>query len=231
MPQLDDNAGLLTGFLAAKRYAVARPHLRGRVLDVGCANGMLSQWCQPDAYLGVDIDAESIGIARRQRPDFRFATQLPTDEHFDTIVALALIEHVKDPAGLLATLRPLLSQAGAIVITTPHPRIEWAHTLGAKVHLFSQEAHEEHEDLIDLARMRQIAADGGVTVAHYQRFLFGANQLFLLTAHREGCPADLPAGIVRRQVPVPSTESSPDAHPDDGHDYDPDDQSRQISPT
>jgi 2-polyprenyl-3-methyl-5-hydroxy-6-metoxy-1,4-benzoquinol methylase len=181
MPQLDDNAGLLTGFLAAKRYEVARPHLRGRVLDFGCANGLLSQWCRPDAYLGVDIDAASIEIARRERPGFRFERELPADEQFDTIVALALIEHLKDPTGVLATLRPLLSPAGAIVITTPHPRIEWAHTLGAKVGLFSHEAHEEHEDLIDLPRMKEIAAGARLTVAHYQRFLFGANQLFLLS--------------------------------------------------
>ena len=188
MPQLDDNAGLMTGFLAAKRYKVAGPHLRGRVLDVGCASGLLSQWCQPDAYLGVDIDAASIEIARRERPGYRFETQLPTDEQFDTIVALALIEHVKDPTGLLATLRPLLSPTGAMVITTPHPRMEWAHTLGARVRLFSPEAHEEHEDLIDLSRMKQIAADAQLAVVHNQRFLFGANQMFLLAADQRGLP-------------------------------------------
>lgn len=180
MPQLDDNAGLLTGFLAAQRYKVARPHLRGKVLDFGCANGLLTQWCKPDAYLGVDIDAASIDIARRERPGFRFETELPAGEQFDTIVALALIEHVKDPSGLLATLRPLLSSAGAMVITTPHPRMEWAHTVGAKVHLFSHEAHEEHEDLINLELMKKVAADAGLAVTHYQRFLFGANQLFLI---------------------------------------------------
>lgn len=186
MPQLDDNAGLLTRFLAAKRYDAARPHLCGRVLDVGCANGLLSQWCRPDAYLGVDIDAASIEIARREHPGLRFETQLPTDEQFDTIVALALIEHVKDPTGMLATLRPLLTPVGHMVITTPHPRMEWAHTLGARLHLFSHEAHEEHEDLLDLARMKQVAAEAGLTIAHYGRFLFGANQLFILTASREG---------------------------------------------
>jgi len=152
MPQLTDNAGLLTGYLARSRYSVARPHLRGRVLDFGCANGLLTQWCQPAAYVGVDIDEQSVAASRRERPEFRFETSLPIDEGFDTVVALALIEHVKDPADLLCTLGEVLRPAGVLVLTTPHPRMEWAHTAGAKLRLFSHEAHEEHEDLIDLRR-------------------------------------------------------------------------------
>ena len=81
------------------------------------------------------IDPASLDTARRERPGFRFDSALPVDEEFDTIVILAVIEHVKDPTGLLAKLSPLLSKAGAMVITTPHPRMEWAHTVGAKVHL------------------------------------------------------------------------------------------------
>lgn len=180
MPQLDDNAGVLTGYLARQRSEVARPHLRGRILDIGCANGHMATWCRPDAYLGVDIDPASIEIARREHPDYRFDTSMPTDEQFDTIVALAMIEHVKDPAGVLASWRPLLTGAGCVVLTTPHPRVEWVHTAGAKVKLFSQEAHDEHEDLIDLARMKELVVGSGLEVYHYQRFLYGANQLFLL---------------------------------------------------
>ncbi len=180
MPQLDDNAGLLTSYLATKRYSAARPHLRGRVLDVGCANGSLTEWCRADAYVGVDIDAASIEIARERHPEYRFQPDLPTGETFDTVVALALIEHVDDPGAFIEQLRGLLRVDGVIVLTTPHPRLEWAHTIGAKVHLFSHEAHEEHEELIDLPRMNAIAQGAGLEVFHHERFLFGANQLFLL---------------------------------------------------
>lgn len=180
MPQLTDNAGLLTSYLAKSRYAVARPHLRGRVLDFGCANGLLTQWCAPTAYLGVDIDEQSVAASRRERPGFRFETSLPAGEDFDTIVGLALIEHVKDPADLLRTLGQALRPAGVLVLTTPHPRMEWVHTAGAKVRLFSHEAHEEHEDLLDLPRMKELAAEADLKVCHYQRFLLGANQLFIL---------------------------------------------------
>ncbi len=105
MPQLDDNAGLLTSYLATQRYRAARPHLRGRVLDVGCANGSLTEWCRPDAYVGIDIDAASIAIARIRHPEYRFQHDLPADETFDTVVALALIEHVDDPGAFIEQLR------------------------------------------------------------------------------------------------------------------------------
>jgi 2-polyprenyl-3-methyl-5-hydroxy-6-metoxy-1,4-benzoquinol methylase len=182
MPQLDDGAGLLTGFLAAKRYEAARPYLSGRVLDFGCASGRLAEWCRPDAYVGVDIDVASLEIARRRHPSFRFAAELPTGELFDTIVALAVIEHVKDPAALLSTLGALLRPAGRVVITTPDPRLGWAHAAGARVRLFSREANEEHEELLGRARMTEVADEAGLSVAHFRRFLLGANQLFLLVA-------------------------------------------------
>jgi 2-polyprenyl-3-methyl-5-hydroxy-6-metoxy-1,4-benzoquinol methylase len=182
VPQLDDNAGLLTGYLARRRYAAARPHLRGRVLDVACASGALTEWCQPDSYIGVDIDERSIEIARERYPKFRFETELPFEETFDTIAVLALIEHLTKPAEFLIDLQPMLRPDGLIVLTTPHPRLEWAHDLGAKVHLFSREAQEEHETLIDRRRMDQLALDAGLEVFHFDRFLFGANQLFLLRA-------------------------------------------------
>jgi 2-polyprenyl-3-methyl-5-hydroxy-6-metoxy-1,4-benzoquinol methylase len=182
MPQLDDGAGLLTGFLAAKRYEAARPHLRGRILDVGCASGRLTAWCRPDEYVGVDIDVASIEIARRERPGFRFATELPAGEWFDTIVALAVLEHVRDPVALLSTLRLLLEPAGTMVVTTPNPRFGRAYAAGARVNLFSREAHEQHEELIDQVRMNRIAAAAGLRVTHVRRFLLGANQLFVLSA-------------------------------------------------
>jgi 2-polyprenyl-3-methyl-5-hydroxy-6-metoxy-1,4-benzoquinol methylase len=186
VPQLDDNAGLLTGYLAKKRYSAARPHLRGRVLDVACASGALAEWCDPDSYVGVDIDVRSIELARERHPNHRFETELPFEETFDTIAVLALIEHLTKPGEFLTDLLPMLRPDGLVVLTTPHPRLEWAHDVGAKVHLFSREAQEEHETLIDRRRMEQLALDAGFEVFHFTRFLFGANQLFLLRASSAG---------------------------------------------
>ncbi|HEU4619838.1 MAG TPA: class I SAM-dependent methyltransferase [Gammaproteobacteria bacterium] len=177
----DQMTGLLSGWLRRRRLDKADPYLRGRVLDYGCGVGMLASYCTREGYLGVDIDGPSLEIARARHPGYRFATVLPPGrERFDTIVALAVIEHVPRPAALLRQFARRLEPDGTIILTTPHPSLEWVHTLGASIGLFSSEASEEHEELIDLRRMRELGDEARLTVQTYERFLFGANQLFVL---------------------------------------------------
>lgn len=172
--------GLLSPYLRRQRFAAARPFLRGRVLDVGCGTGGLSQWVEPDTYLGVEVDALSRGRAQVANPRHRFVASLAeVDGKFDTVLALAVIEHVSDPAVFLATLADHLQRAPEprVVVTTPHPSVDWVHDAGAAVGLFSRHANEEHEDLLDRHKLRAAGAAAGLTMLSYKRFLFGANQI------------------------------------------------------
>jgi SAM-dependent methyltransferase len=172
--------GLLSPYLRRQRFAAARPFLRGRVLDVGCGAGGLSQWAEPDTYLGVEVDAFSRGRAQVANPRHRFVASLAeVDGKFDTVVALAVIEHVNDPAAFLTSLAShlQLSAEARVVVTTPHPSIDWVHDAGAAVGLFSRHANEEHEDLLDENKLRATGAAVGLTMQSYKRFLFGANQI------------------------------------------------------
>ena len=176
----DERGGSLSMWLQRRRLEIAVPHLRGRVLDFGSHRGVLTQYCDPSNYLGVEIDAASIAAGRAAHPDFTFVTELPDGEKFDTVAAFALIEHIDDPGALIARWADVLAPGGQIVLTTPHPNFEWVHTVGAKVGLFSNHAHDDHEDLIDKPRMTELAAPSGLVVEVYRRFLLGANQLFVL---------------------------------------------------
>lgn len=174
--------GLLSPFLRQRRTQAARPHLKGRVLDVGCGAGLLARYVAPADYLGIDIDAASLAQARAAFPNHRFElSATPPDGDFDTIVALAVIEHVATPDAFLQTLRDCLkpSPASTIVCTTPHPRMEWVHRVGARLGVFSQSANEEHQDLLNQATLQASGAAAGLTVQHYRRFLWGANQLII----------------------------------------------------
>jgi len=182
----DARGGSLSMWLQRRRLEIGVPYLRGRVLDFGSHRGVLTQHCEPDDYLGVEIDAESIAAAREAHPDYTFVTELPEGEKFDTVAAFALIEHIDDPGVLLAQWAEALAPGGQIVLTTPHPRFEWVHTVGAKVGLFSNHAHDDHEDLIDKKQMSQLGAPSGLVVEVYRRFLFGANQLFVLGRRGHG---------------------------------------------
>ena len=157
--------------------------MRGKVLDVGCGGGALAALIAPANYLGVDVDEDVLATARRIHPHHRFSASLPTTgDAFDTVVALAVIEHVDRPASFLRMLESFLhpSPESRIVLTTPHPLLGWVHTMGASVGVFSRHSSEEHKDLLGRRRLAATAADSGLRVMLYRRFLLGANQLAVL---------------------------------------------------
>jgi len=172
--------GLLSPFLRSQRIKAARPHLLGRVLDVGCGSGALAEAVAPDNYLGLEIDAASFASARKTYPQHTFenSNNIP-DGGFDTVVALAVIEHVPSPAEFLKSLSQALrpSPQARIICSTPHPSMDIVHALGAKVGLFSQAANDEHEDLLDRKALDLAGQDAGLVLKNYKRFLHGANQI------------------------------------------------------
>lgn len=182
----DQINGKLSPFLREKRFRAAEPYLSsGRVLDIGCGIGLLTRYVPAERYLGIDLDRGSVEEARRRNPGYRFLTleeftAHDPEERFDTIVGLAVIEHVPDPKAWLLEMKRRLASGGRMVLTTPHPRLEWAHTVGARLGLFSRAASEEHNVLIDQKLMGRFAGDTGLRVEGFKRFLCGANQLFIL---------------------------------------------------
>jgi SAM-dependent methyltransferase len=188
-------SGILSPFLRGCRLRAARPFIDGgRVLDMGCGTGSLADVVGPQQYLGVDMDAETVRLARRRHPEHTFLT---LDEFhdgrplpgFDVIVALAVIEHVPDPGGWLARLTAHLNRGGRIVLTTPHPAWHRVHDLGAAVGLFSREAAEEHQALLDEPTLSELAARAGLERIHSRRFLLGANQLLILRPPQPDSPS------------------------------------------
>ncbi len=176
--------GLLSPFLKAQRLKKASKYVRGRVLDYGCGAGDLGKFCSPDSYLGFDIDAQTLSIAKEKYPQLNFTNQFPvsdgSNEKYDSIILSAVIEHVEDPAALLKMLKKYLNPDGYIVLTTPHPSLGWAHRLGARFGIFSAEASKEHKALLGKDYINRIASQAKLHIAVYERFLFGANQLVVL---------------------------------------------------
>jgi len=172
--------GLLSPWLRGKRFDAARPYLHGRVLDFGCGSGAIASLVSSDRYLGVDQDEFSLQQARLKFPRHQFQSELPrVDEKFDSIISLAVIEHVSDPSGLLRTLSGYLNESdeARLIVTTPHPSVDWVHDLGAAIGLFSKHANEEHEDLLDRRKLEAAGDQAGLKLKSYRRFLFGANQI------------------------------------------------------
>ncbi len=176
----DQADGLLSSWLRRKRIKMVRPYLQGRILDVGCGVGALSELTSPDLYFGVDIDEESLQIARKKYPRYRFEKDYQENLRFDTIVLLAVIEHIKVKQVFLERLESMLAANGRIIVTTPHPSVRRVHSLGSKIGLFSATANQEHDQLLDYDCVEKLVAQTGLIISQYKRFLFGANQLFVL---------------------------------------------------
>jgi 2-polyprenyl-3-methyl-5-hydroxy-6-metoxy-1,4-benzoquinol methylase len=149
-------------------------------LDCGCGVGHWASRVASQNYVGFDIDPESLELARRAFPQHTFRSEMPSGADFDTVLLLAVIEHVADPVGFIRRVSSLLVDGGRVVLTTPRPSFEWIHTLGAKLGLFSAEASEEHEELLDHRAIERLAQNSGLELAVFERFLGGANQLAVL---------------------------------------------------
>lgn len=172
--------GLLSPYLRRKRIQAVAPYLRGRILDFGCRSGALATQIDADKYLGVEIDNLSLQQAQGRFSKHCFDSKLPELSYkFDTVVSLAVIEHVSDPVDFLRTLAAYLgdAQSSHIVITTPHPSVDLVHDLGAAIGLLSRHANEEHEDFLDRSKLETAGKQAGLRLVFYSRFLLGANQI------------------------------------------------------
>jgi 2-polyprenyl-3-methyl-5-hydroxy-6-metoxy-1,4-benzoquinol methylase len=114
--------------LVARRLAEIERRLGrrgGRLLDVGCATGVLVEAARARGWtaIGVDISEFAAAQCRARGLDVRLGdlanAGLP-DEHFDVVVLDDTIEHLLDPAGALRTVGQLLRPGGTITLNTPN---------------------------------------------------------------------------------------------------------------
>ena len=135
----------------------------------------------PDRYVGFDIDESTLEVARARYPSHRFTSQLPEGEAFDTVVSMAVIEHVEDPVEYLLGLRAFVRDGGCVILTTPHPSSKAIYGLGARLGIFSKLASEEHHPLLGEAEIARSAQAAELQVVRFGTFMAGANQLAVLS--------------------------------------------------
>jgi SAM-dependent methyltransferase len=95
------------------------------VLDLGCRYGALTRvYATGNRVVGVDVDRDALAEAAKLGIETRWADvdePLPfSDETFDVVVAGELLEHVRDPARLVAESRRVLRPGGRLVASVPN---------------------------------------------------------------------------------------------------------------
>ncbi|MDR0200094.1 MAG: class I SAM-dependent methyltransferase [Streptococcaceae bacterium] len=120
------------GFLSSffKRYIVRHLKLQPgeRVLDVGCANGVLLELLQENTEIdahGLDISSEMIRVAKARAPQMDFicgrAEDLPfTDKSMDVVICSASFHHFPHPDSFLEEAMRVLVPGGRLVVAEIH---------------------------------------------------------------------------------------------------------------
>ena len=115
-------------FAGPERQTLFKRYVGGpgrRVLDLGCRDGALSQaYLEGNDVVGVDADRDALAAAERLGIETHWADldqplDFP-DSSFDVVVAGELLEHLRDPAPLVAEIRRVLRPGGTFVASVPN---------------------------------------------------------------------------------------------------------------
>ncbi|MDR1992693.1 MAG: class I SAM-dependent methyltransferase [Nitrososphaerota archaeon] len=187
----------LTDFLRKKRSLVVSKLASGTVLDVGCGPAEIINYFPKESkvrYIGIDTDEEQITVLIKNYPSLDFfwvnvdEQNLPSPVltlTFDTVLLIAVIEHLKRPEVLLGQLSGIVKCSGKLIITTATPTGEFIHNILAIFGLTSFEAVREHKTSAhasySVSDMARLVAPFGFKLEKQCSFEFGLNQVVVFT--------------------------------------------------
>ena len=170
-----------------------------RVLDIGCGGGLLSEAMalRGATVTGLDMAAASLNVAKLHGLESgveveycrdtaeRYAEQHPTA--FDVVTCLEMLEHVPDPASVIAAAARLVKSGGQVFFSTINrtPKAYALAVIGAEylLNLLPKGAHD-YAKFIKPSELESWSRASGLRFAHMegfrynpftQRFTMGAN--------------------------------------------------------
>lgn len=159
-----DNPSFIDKFLQNRRFREVKPFLAGDVLDFGGNQGELGKHVR-GKYLVVNYDHSVMDKT-----------------HYDTIVCLAVIEHI-DPTEVLKIFykfKEILKEDGKIFLTTPtkaaKPILEFVAFLG----MIDKISIADHKYYWRKREIYSLAEKTGLVIKQYRKFQLGFNQLVIL---------------------------------------------------
>jgi 2-polyprenyl-3-methyl-5-hydroxy-6-metoxy-1,4-benzoquinol methylase len=152
------------------RFKKAIPFLKGDVLDFGGNDGELEQYVS-GSYTLVNYDHAPM-----------------KNKTFDTIVALAVIEHI--PVGnvfdVFKSFNSKLRPDGTLLLTTPTPQAKPLLELMAFLNLLDKQNIREHKHYWTKEDIYNLAEKNGFVVIAYKKFQWGFNQMAILARKVSG---------------------------------------------
>jgi SAM-dependent methyltransferase len=152
-----------------------------RLLDVGCADGVLLRRLAPRLAraVGVDPHAErSISAGVELLPGHFPGEPRFADGSFDCVTLLAVLEHVAEPEAVARECHRVLSPGGRVVLTVPHPFVDRILDLLMRLRLVDGMEAEEHHGF-DCSATGMLFERAGFATRVDRRFQLGLNRLFV----------------------------------------------------
>ena len=142
------------------------PHL----LDVGCSSGSLLTVASNIGLSVSGVEPAALAAETAQKNGFNvYAGYLhqaayPSD-HFDIVTLFEIVEHLSDPASLIAECRRVLKPGGILAINTPNAASWTAKFMGARWEGFSLTGLGGHASFFTPGSMRSLARVSRLQIA------------------------------------------------------------------
>ena len=162
--------------LAKRRLEAVLPHVRGRLLDLGCGDNKLVRRYEN----GVGVDVHPWRGADLVVPD---SSSLQWEaETFDTITIIAALNHMPNRAAVLRECRRVLRADGQMVVTMLTPRTSriW-HWLRGQRDADQRERGMKPGEVYGFlpGEIIDLFASSGFTLASQKRFMCGLNRVYV----------------------------------------------------
>jgi 2-polyprenyl-3-methyl-5-hydroxy-6-metoxy-1,4-benzoquinol methylase len=140
-----------------------------RLMDVGAGNGYFVYLARKEFGLqadGLEIsDAESAYAREMFGIDFIRSELAHVEGRYDALTSFNVIEHVPNPAALLAGMRERLNDGGYLIVTTPNPSCIHRRILGLQK--WNMVAPPHHINLFTRVALEEMLEHAGFEVLEY----------------------------------------------------------------
>lgn len=180
----DQSRGFTPRLIACRAHVLGQLLAPGEVLDLGCADGLLTRHLARRHDRVVAVDASPLRLQRTRsrcadlpagRVELREALfedfEPKEGERFDAVVLSCVLEHLADPAALLARAASWLRPGGRVVAIVPnagslHRRAGvLMGLLSSGGDLAAADEALDHERIYTLETLREVVRQAGLRVA------------------------------------------------------------------
>jgi SAM-dependent methyltransferase len=160
--------------LESWRHRKVLPHVRGRLLDVGCGfNNLVRAY---DGGVGVDVyhwPGVDVLVGDAARLPF-------TDDAFDTVTILAALNHIPNREAALREVGRVLRQDGRLIVTMIGPLTgHVAHTFFKRDEDTRGGMRPGEKDGLTHEEMRALLTRSGFALERVVRFQLGLNRVYI----------------------------------------------------